>query len=96
MNCKTVQAFLKKNANWSLSRNGKVICRKYRFKDFAEALTFIQLVGDSAQKVGHHPDITLKKYRFITLHLTTHACHGLSRLDLRLAGTIEKIYCGLI
>ena len=96
MNLKIVQIFIKRNKNWKLSLSGKVISRKYVFKDFKEALTFIQIAGGEAERVNHHPEIMLKKYRFITIRLTTHRCDGLSALDLQLARRLEKIYRSLI
>jgi 4a-hydroxytetrahydrobiopterin dehydratase len=71
------------------SRDGKVITRSYRFKDFAEALAFVNAVGAVAERVNHHPDIALHDYKDVTLRLWTHHDDGITTHDFALARAIE-------
>ena len=43
---------------WSLIGQSK-IARTFLFKDFKEALGFVNRVGEIAETEGHHPDIHL-------------------------------------
>jgi 4a-hydroxytetrahydrobiopterin dehydratase len=67
----------------------KKIEKEYKFKDFKEAMAFINKVGKIAEEEGHHPDIFLHNYRFVKLTLMTHAIGGLSENDFILATKID-------
>src|SRR5438876_12427940 len=43
---------------WSLNKEGHLE-RLYTFKDFAQALAFVNKVGAVAEAEGHHPDLYL-------------------------------------
>lgn len=74
---------------WTMSEDARVISREYSFKDFVEALTFVNRVGAIAEADGHHPDIHLTDYRNVRIDLSTHAIKGLSRNDFILAAKID-------
>lgn len=76
---------------WVLSDDGKMIRRKYKFKDFVSAMAFLQKVADLAEAEGHHPDLHLTGYRNATVELTTHAIGGLSANDFIVAAKIDKL-----
>ena len=44
----------------------------------------------AAEKLNHHPEWT-NVYNVVDVTLTTHACDGLSRLDLDLARRLDKL-----
>jgi 4a-hydroxytetrahydrobiopterin dehydratase len=77
---------LRRTPGWE--RAGAEIKRTYRFRDFPEALAFVNRVGDLAERAGHHPDIDIR-YNTVTLALTTHDAGGLSAKDFDLARTID-------
>ena len=64
--------------------NGKEITRLYQFKDFREALAFVNRVGELAEAADHHPDIDLR-YNKVRLTLSTHSAGGLTDKDFALA-----------
>jgi 4a-hydroxytetrahydrobiopterin dehydratase len=68
-------------------RTGSEITRTYRFKDFSEALAFVNRVGDLAERAGHHPDIDIR-YNAVKLTLSTHDAGGLTSKDFELARAI--------
>ena len=70
-------------------RAGSEIKRTYRFKDFREALAFVNRVGDLAERAGHHPDIDIR-YSTVTLVLSTHDAGGLTSQDFDLARAIDR------
>ncbi len=77
--------------DWKISDDNKFISKKFEFKDFKEALSFVNKVGALAENEGHHPDIYLADYKFVTINLSTHAIGGLSQNDFILASKINNI-----
>lgn len=86
----TSEILLHEINGWRLI-NDTAIEKNFEFKNFGEALTFVNKVGDIAEKEGHHPDINLHDWKFVTLHLSTHAIDGLSDNDFILASKIDNI-----
>jgi 4a-hydroxytetrahydrobiopterin dehydratase len=43
--------------DWQLPDDAHHIERSFRFRNFREALTFVQEVGELAEAEGHHPNI---------------------------------------
>lgn len=70
--------------------NEKRIEKEYKFKNFKQALEFVNKVGDIAELEGHHPDIFLHGWNKVKLTLSTHAIGGLSENDFILATKIDK------
>lgn len=64
--------------------------RKLKFKDFVEAMEFVNKVADLAESEGHHPDITIV-YSRVTLELFTHEAGGLTENDFILAAKIDNL-----
>ena len=73
---------------WSLEN--KTIHRNFKFKNFVEAMKFVNRVADLAEEEGHHPDIHIS-YNRVKLSLTTHAIGGLSENDFILAAKIDRL-----
>jgi len=76
---------------WKLTDDGKMIRRKYTFKDFVAALAFLQKVGDVAEAEQHHPDLHLTGYKHVAVELTTHAIDGLSANDFIVAAKLDGL-----
>jgi 4a-hydroxytetrahydrobiopterin dehydratase len=64
--------------------------RVFRFKDFAEALSFTNRVGGLAEAEGHHPAI-LTEWGQVTVTLWTHTIGGLHRNDYVMAAKIDSL-----
>jgi 4a-hydroxytetrahydrobiopterin dehydratase len=74
--------FLLEVAEWSLGEEEgiKRLERVYKFKNFTEALTFTNRVGELAEAEGHHPAI-LTEWGEVTVRWWTHKIKGLHRND---------------
>ncbi|MGV9003235.1 4a-hydroxytetrahydrobiopterin dehydratase [Flavobacterium sp.] len=83
-----IEESLKKVAKWKLVENS--IEKKFQFKDFGEALSFIVKVGSVAEKQKHHPEI-LNVYNKVTLRLNTHDANGITEKDFLLASAIDEL-----
>jgi 4a-hydroxytetrahydrobiopterin dehydratase len=76
--------------DWSVVDEVK-IQKEFKFKNFLEALSFVDKVGKLAESEGHHPDINLHNWNKVTLTLSTHAIKGLSENDFIMAVKIDQL-----
>jgi 4a-hydroxytetrahydrobiopterin dehydratase len=77
---------------WGIHREGKhYIERNFKFKDFSQAMKFVNGVAKLAEDQGHHPEIGIT-WNKVTLILHTHAIGGLSKNDFIMAAKIDEIY----
>ena len=64
--------------------------RRFRFKNFREALDFVNRVGELAEEQGHHPDVRFGwGYAEVTVY--THKIDGLTESDFILAAKISEL-----
>lgn len=84
-----VSQMMQQTPGWELEDNRLV--RRFRFKDFKQAMAFTNKVAALAEAEGHHPDIHISWNR-VRIELTTHAIKGLSENDFIMAAKIDMIY----
>ncbi len=75
---------------WRLEENGTRLERRFEFRDFVEAMKFVNRVGDVAEREGHHPDIAIHWNR-VDLTLWTHKIGGLHENDFILAAKVDHL-----
>lgn len=81
-----IAAALKKVPEWS-ELNG-AIQRTFHFKDFVEAMKFVNHVAEAAERAQHHPDILIR-WNVVTLTLSTHDSGGITQKDFDLAKKLD-------
>ena len=59
-------------------------------KDFAEALAYVNTVGERAEAANHHPDIAIS-WNTVTLTLWTHDAGGVTQADVDMARTLDEL-----
>jgi 4a-hydroxytetrahydrobiopterin dehydratase len=59
-------------------------------KDFAEALAYVNAVGERAEAANHHPDIAIS-WNTVTLTLWTHDAGGVTQADVDMARTLDQL-----
>lgn len=84
------EELLKEVPDWQLSADAKSISRKFTFRNFKEALVFVNKIGSIAEGENHHPDISFGWGKAI-VELSTHAIGGLSENDYILAAKIDEL-----
>ena len=84
-----ISKFLKKVKKWKINSKGRLY-KEFKFKNFKEALSFVNKVGKIAEKEGHHPDIYFT-WGKCNIELYTHAINGLHENDFILAAKIDKL-----
>ncbi len=83
------QALLKElGRGWTLNAQGHLE-RLYTFKDFAQALAYVNQVGVIAEAEGHHPDLYLA-WGKCKVEIWTHKINGLTESDFYLAAKADR------
>ena len=77
--------------NWELADDAHRIERAFRFRNFREALTFVQEIGELAEAEGHHPNISFG-WGNATVSLQTKKIKGLHENDFIMATKIDRIF----
>jgi 4a-hydroxytetrahydrobiopterin dehydratase len=77
--------------DWQLPEDADHIERSFRFRNFREALTFVQEIGELAEAEGHHPNISFG-WGNATVSLQTKKIHGLHENDFIMATKIDRIF----
>ena len=66
--------------------------KTFTFTDFSTLFEFMYQVADVSQKLNHHPNMT-STWNTLTLDYDTWSLgHVISNMDVKAAGTIEKLY----
>ena len=64
--------------------------KKFSFKNFKEAMDFVNAIAEIAEQECHHPDIYIV-YNKVDIELYTHAVNGLSESDFIMAAKIDDL-----
>ena len=64
--------------------------REFEFADFAEALAFVNRVGEAAEEAGHHPDVEIHWNR-VKLRWWTHVTQSITDRDRRMAARTNEL-----
>lgn len=86
-------AFLPHVPHWKIVERDSInrLERSYRFKDFAQALSFTNQVGELAEAEGHHPAL-LTEWGKVRVTWWTHKIRGLHRNDFIMAAKTDQLY----
>ena len=79
---------MKSLSGWSLQ--GDEIRKQYTFKNFPEAVAFVNRLAPEAEAADHHPDILIN-YKRVTLTYSTHSEGGLTDKDFAGAATADRL-----
>jgi 4a-hydroxytetrahydrobiopterin dehydratase len=66
--------------------------REFQFRDFAEALAFVNRVGELAERENHHPDVEIH-WNTVTLRWWTHVADAVTERDYEpAAGSNDLVF----
>ncbi len=82
------QDLLREIPKWVLTE--KAIGREFRFKDFRQAMDFVNKVAVIANEQDHHPDIFIS-YNKVQITLSTHKIGDLSMNDFIVAAKVDQL-----
>jgi 4a-hydroxytetrahydrobiopterin dehydratase len=67
--------------------------RGFRFKDFREAMDFVNRLADAAEEANHHPDIAIS-WNAVTVRWSTHTKHAITERDVEMARRTDELAAG--
>jgi 4a-hydroxytetrahydrobiopterin dehydratase len=90
-----IEAVLSALSGWSLvfpqnAQEGGALSKTFGFRDFVQAMIWVNRVAEEAEDVNHHPDIAIH-YNEVTLTLWTHTEGGVTERDAMLAEAIDDL-----
>ncbi|MBI4493898.1 MAG: 4a-hydroxytetrahydrobiopterin dehydratase [Chloroflexi bacterium] len=77
-------------AGWQVEEQRKLI-KSFRFKNFLQAVDFVQAITPVAEAEGHHPDLYVR-WGEVRVYLWTHKINGLTESDFFMAAKIDRVY----
>ncbi|OGP83493.1 MAG: 4a-hydroxytetrahydrobiopterin dehydratase [Deltaproteobacteria bacterium RBG_13_65_10] len=83
-----IRALLSQINGWE-AVNAHHLSKAYKFKNFVEALAFVNRVGEIAERQGHHPDVYLT-WGKVRLEIWTHKIDGLTESDFIFAAKCDE------
>ena len=84
-----ISSRLQQLQGWTVE-DGKRLVKPFRFKNFVQAVDFVNGITRVAEAEGHHPDLYVR-WGEVVVYLTTHSAGGLTEKDFVLASKIEKL-----
>ena len=84
-----INNWIKEVSGWEYL--GNQIGKEFQFKDFPEALNFVNKVGAYAEEMNHHPDIFLHSWNKVKITVSTHDKGGVTENDFQLAKKINDL-----
>ncbi len=88
LNSDQINARLSNLSGWIYENH--TIQKQFQFKDFIEALSFVNAVAMESEKMDHHPDILMFAWNKVKINISTHSAGGVTELDFQLAAKIEE------
>jgi 4a-hydroxytetrahydrobiopterin dehydratase len=80
-------------SGWGAVPERDAIRKVWKFRNFVDAWGFMSRAALVAEKLNHHPEWS-NVYNVVDVTLSTHDCHGLSRLDIDLARKLDALASG--
>lgn len=74
---------------WEFKNNS--IVKSFKTNSFPATMGFVTAVGGVSQRLNHHPDYILMKYREVEISFSTHSASGVTGKDIEIAEEINKI-----
>jgi 4a-hydroxytetrahydrobiopterin dehydratase len=74
---------------WEFKSNS--IVKSFKTSSFPATMGFVTAVGGVSQKLNHHPDYILMKYKEVEISFSTHSSGGVTEKDIEIAEEINKI-----
>jgi 4a-hydroxytetrahydrobiopterin dehydratase len=82
-----MKELLEKEPAWQLV--GGKLQREWRFRDFVQAMEFVDWVAEVAEEADHHPDIDIR-YNRVILGLISHDEGGVTSRDAKMASRLSS------
>jgi 4a-hydroxytetrahydrobiopterin dehydratase len=84
-----ISQILAKLKGWKRDRSA--LTKEFTLGSFTRAARFIAKIAPVANRMDHHPDLQLYRYKRVKIMLTTHDAGGITQKDFELAVKIDKL-----
>jgi 4a-hydroxytetrahydrobiopterin dehydratase len=84
-----IKKYAEQLKGWEVVENHH-LRKLFDFRDFREALAFVNRVGELAEEQGHHPNISFG-WGQAEITIWTHKIDGLTESDFILAAKIDRL-----
>jgi 4a-hydroxytetrahydrobiopterin dehydratase len=88
-----IEPLLARLDGWTVKDAAK-ISKPYKFRNFVDAVAFVNAITPVAEAEGHHPDLFVK-WGEVRVNLSTHKIKGLTESDFIMAAKIDRVREGL-
>ena len=73
---------------WQLAKDSKSISRTFKFKNYYDTMSFVNVVAMVAHQQDHHPEMIVN-YNTCRVEFSTHSVGGLSLNDFICAAKVD-------
>lgn len=73
---------------WQIEQD-RMLVKVFRFKNFVQAVEFVNMITPIAEAENHHPDLRVA-WGQVRVELWTHKINGLSEADFVMAAKIDR------
>lgn len=93
LNSELIKSELNGLSDWIFINNQ--IEKSFVFKDFIDAISFVNMIALISEKLDHHPDILIHSWNKVKISISTHSEGGVTGKDFELAKKIEERFSNL-
>jgi 4a-hydroxytetrahydrobiopterin dehydratase len=86
---KKIEQGLANLSGWKRDRNA--LTKEFTLSSFTGAAKFIVKIAPIANRMDHHPDLQLHRYKRVKIMLSTHDVGGITKKDFDLAAKIDAL-----
>ena len=72
-------------------RSGDTLLRERALRDFAQALAFLERIGDAVEDYGRHPDIAITGGNRVRVMVSNANAAGITDAELRLVDKVDQV-----
>jgi len=90
LSLEAARQLLKNIPSWEIVSEGKMISRRFSFRNFYHTMGFVNAIAWIANQENHHPDMEIG-FNYCLVRYQTHAINGLSENDFICAAKIDLL-----
>jgi 4a-hydroxytetrahydrobiopterin dehydratase len=72
-------------------RSGDTLIRERALRDFAQALAFVERIGEAVEDYGRHPDIAITGGNRVRIMVSNANAAGITEAELRLVDKVDQV-----
>ena len=77
---------------WKYDTERDMLVMECEFENFVKAKEFVNLVADVAERLDHHPDITVHGWNKVKIATMSHDLNAITERDVALVAEIQKLF----